>query len=705
MERLEPEPRPERPRANRLRLEKSPYLLQHAENPVDWYPWGDEAFAVARLEDKPVFLSIGYSTCHWCHVMAHESFEDPTVAALMNEAFVNIKVDREERPDIDDVYMTVAQVMSSRGGWPLTILMTPDKVPFFAGTYIPRTDRFGMAGMLTLIPSVKEAWRNRRGQLLDVGSQVVQALQQMGRGEKGEDLTQETLDMAFRQLSQRYDAEEGGFGPAPKFPTPHNLTFLLRSWKRTGEASALQMVEQTLQAMRRGGIYDQLGFGFHRYSTDAQWLVPHFEKMLYDQALLTLAYTEAYQATANPVYRQTVEEVLTYVLRDMTSPESGFYSAEDADSEGQEGKFYLWTQAELLQVLGQEEGELVCQVFGVRLEGNFHDEASRAKTGHNILHLAEPLAVAAENLRMAEPDLVRRLETARARLFAFREGRAHPHKDDKVLPDWNGLMIAALAKAAQALEAPAYAHAAARAAEFILQRLVGPDGRLLHRFRDGEAAVPAYAADYAFLIWGLLELYEATFEVCYLERALALNAELLSHFWDRDKGGLFSTADDGERLLVRQKDLYDGAIPSANSVAMHCLLRLGRLTGAAVLEEKAAAIQRAFSSSISQSPLAYTQFLVAVDSALGPSHEVVIAGDPEAADTQAILQALRTRFLPNQVVLLRPERDPAGIARLAPFTEFETSLYGKATAYVCHNYRCEYPTTDVQAMLKLLGCS
>ncbi len=700
---VEPQPIPTEEQYNRLIHEKSPYLLQHADNPVQWYPWGEEAFEKARQQDKPIFLSIGYSTCHWCHVMEHESFEDPQVAALMNDAFVNIKVDREERPDIDDVYMTVAQMMTGRGGWPLTIIMTPDKVPFFAATYIPKQSRFGQTGLLTLIPAIKERWDTRRHELLSVSNRVSEALRQVGLGAPGDELTEGILDLAFQQLSLRFDAQHGGFGHAPKFPTPHNLLFLLRYWKRSGDEMALRMVEETLQAMRRGGVFDHLGFGFHRYSTDAEWLLPHFEKMLYDQAMLAMAYTEAYQATGKKTYRRTAEEILVYVLRDMTAPQGGFYSAEDADSEGEEGKFYLWTQAELADVLGDEEAEFVSSIFGVQAGGNFSEEATREKTGRNILHLKEPLAHWAIKLGMSEQELAERMEAARCKLFAHREQRVHPLKDDKVLVDWNGLMIAALAKGAQIFDESRYADAAARAVEFILERMVKEDGRLLHRYRDGETALPAYAADYAFLTWGLLELYEATFEVGYLQKALALNAELIEHFWDEDKGGFYSTGDDSEELLVRQKDIYDGAIPSANSVAMLNLLRLGRMTAEPDLEEKAAMISRAFSKSVGPSPMAYTQLLVAVDFALGPSYEVVIAGKPGAQDMAAMFRALRTQFVPNKVVLLRPDGEAADISRLAVFTEYQRSIDGQATAYVCRHYNCEFPTTDVQAMLRLLG--
>ncbi len=692
-------------RANRLIHEKSPYLLQHAHNPVDWYPWSPEAFEKARSENKPIFLSIGYSTCHWCHVMERESFEDTEVAKLMNEAFVSIKVDREERPDIDDIYMTVCQMMTGSGGWPLTILLTPDKKPFFAATYIPKESRFGRLGMLELIPRIQELWKTQNERVRRSAEEVAAALAQISHTPSGEGLGEDALHIAFEQLSRSFDEQHGGFGTSPKFPTPHHLTFTLRYWKRFSHEKALAMVKKTLQAMRLGGIYDHVGFGFHRYSTDAEWLLPHFEKMLYDQALLAMAYTEAYQATGKMEYEQTAREILTYVLRDMTSPEGGFYSAEDADSEGEEGKFYIWTKGEIRETLSQEEAELVIRLFNVEDEGNFPDEATRRKTGQNILHLKQPLRKLSRELGIDEMELLNRLEAARAKLFAARERRVHPHKDDKILTDWNGLMMAALAKGAQVFDELHYAEAAQRAADFVLREMLDSDGRLLHRYRQGDAAVPAFLDDYAFFIWGLLELYETTFEVHCLETALELNGVLLQHFWDEQQGGFFFTADDAEGLLVRKKEIHDGAVPSGNSVAMWNLLRLGRMTANPELEERAAQIARAFSQSVSQSPAAHTQLLTALAFALGPSHEVVIAGDLKARDTQQMLRALRSAFIPNKVVLFRSgvEQTPE-ITHLAKYTKELMSQDGKATVYVCQNYQCHLPTTDTHKMLELMRC-
>lgn len=579
---------------NRLIHEKSPYLLQHAYNPVDWYPWGEEAFAKARAENKPIFLSIGYSTCHWCHVMEAESFEDEEVAALMNAAFVAVKVDREERPDIDGIYMNVAQLMQVRGGWPLNVVMIPDQKPFFVATYIPRETRFQRVGMLEFIPQVQDAWLNRQDEILAYADDVTNALQpsQMSqfvdlsqiRDEDGR-LGARLLENTYTQLSQRFDPINDGFGTAPKFPTPHNLLFLLRYWQRTGDAQALTMVETTLQAMRRGGVYDQIGFGFHRYSTDERWLLPHFEKMLYDQAMLAIAYTETYQATADDRYRTVAEEIFTYVLCDMTDPAGGFYSAEDADSEGEEGIFYLWSTAELRALLGDEDNE---------------------------------------------------------------------------------------------------------------------EGRLLHRYRDGEAVILANVDDYAFLVWGLLELYEATFDLDYLDHAIRLNGELETHFWDEFVGGFYFTPDDGEALITRQKEIYDGAIPSGNSVAMLNLLRIGRITADARYETRAYQLAQAFAGEIASGPSAHTKLMNAIEFGVGPSYEVVIVGEDNSADTVEMLTTLRNLYLPNKVVLLRTSENEVPLRELADYTKYYSMINDQATAYVCQEYICEFPTNDPVEMVALL---
>jgi len=691
------------PRYNRLIHEKNPYLLQHARNPVDWYPWGPEAFGRAESENRPVFLSIGYSTCHWCHVMARESFEDEEVAKLMNEVFVNIKVDREERPDIDGVYMTVCQLMTGSGGWPLTIVMTPDRRPFFAGTYFPRESRAGHLGMVELIQGIRKIWAARREEVFSSAEQVVATLKQLAADPgSGPVPDRSTLQKAYVHLSTRFDPAAGGFGDAPKFPSAHNLFFLLRYWKRTGEPKALAMVEKTLQCMRNGGIYDHIGFGFHRYSTDSRWRLPHFEKMLYDQALLSLAYLETYQATGRAAYAETAEEIFTYVLRDMTSPDGGFYSAEDADSEGQEGKFYLWSIEEIRRVLQKEESELVIPLFGFQKDGNFIGEAGGRRTGENIFHREKGIGEMAKTRGRTEQEMEDLLEGARRKLFDVRRKRVHPHKDDKILTDWNGMMIAALARGAQVLDNSDYAEAARSAADFILQHLRGAGGRLMHSHRGGRTSAPAHLDDYAFMVWGLLELYEAVFDTGYLKEAIELSEHLMRHFWDR-AGGFYFTSDDGEEILVRQKDICDGAIPSGNSVSMMNLLRLARITAKPEWEEKAVAIARACARGIEQMPAAYSQMLSAVEFLQGPSCEIVIAGDPRGTDTKEMIRALRAPFMPGKVVLLRPVGErPSDIEKIAPFTARMDARGGRATAYVCSNFSCQNPTADIVEMLKLL---
>ncbi len=689
---------------NRLAKEKSPYLLQHAANPVDWYPWGEEAFERARREDRPVFLSIGYSTCHWCHVMAHESFEDPQVAAILNGGFVSVKVDREERPDIDAVYMAASQAMTGSGGWPLTVIMTADGRPFVATTYVPRTSRFGRMGMLELLPKVLEMWRTDRASLVASASELAGALTEGPASGEGGDLGSEALELGFIQLSQRFDEEHGGFAHAPKFPTPHDLLFLLRRWRRTGDAWALRMVERTLEGMRRGGIHDHVGGGFHRYSTDEAWLLPHFEKMLYDQALLMMAYTEAFQATGDRAHADTARDIADYLLGDMMSEEGAFHSAEDADSEGGEGAYYVWTTGELSKALGREDAALAARVFGARAEGNYAEEATGVRTGANVLHMPRGENELAKELGMTVPQLEGRLDHIRTRLHEAREARARPGRDDKVLADWNGLAIAALAKAARALGEPVHAEMAARAAECVLGRMRAPDGRLLHRFRDGEAAIPGNLDDHAFMAWGLLELYEATFEPRWLRESAALARAMLDRFWDAERGGFFLTPDDGERLLMRPKEVYDGAIPSGNSVAAHVLVRLGRMLADPSLEERAAGVMRAFSRDIATMPASHAMMLCALDLALGPTHEVVVIGDPRKDDTRAMLEALRTRFLPHAVVLLRPEGEAGkGIVEVAPYLGDFHAKEGRATAYVCTHQFCKSPTNDVTEMLRQLG--
>jgi len=688
---------------NRLVFEKSPYLLQHAANPVDWYPWGEEAFAAARSQDKPIFLSIGYSTCHWCHVMERESFEDDEVARLLNASFISIKVDREERPDVDQVYMSVTQAMTGSGGWPMTVILTPDKKPFFAGTYFPKYGRGQRPGLMELLPQLADAWESRREEVFASADRIIATLRERQPAKAGGDLDDQVLRTAFTQLSGRYDAARGGFGQAPKFPTPHNLRFLLRYFRRNGDEQALEMVEDTLEAMRLGGIYDHVGFGFHRYSTDSDWLLPHFEKMLYDQALLALAYTEAYQVTDRPLFRQTAEEILRFVLREMTSPDGGFYSAFDADSEGEEGLFYLWNAEEIRDVLDGSDAELVIELFQVEEGGNFLDQATRRKTGRSILHLARPVERVAE-ARGLPPDKLRsRLERCREALYRARKQRVPPLLDDKVLTDWNGLMISAMAVAGKAFGEERYTRAAARATGFVRMHLVDNDGRLLKRYRDGHAGLPATLEDYAFLLGGLLDLYEATFDASHLRWAMELEAQMVEHFEDVEHGGFYLSADDGVELFMRTKETYDGAIPSGNSAAVLALARLARLTGDMGYEDRAWKTVSSLAADVARYPAGHTHFLLGLGFLVGPSYEIVVAGNRGSPDTERMVDALRSRFLPNAVVLFRNATPEDPIAEIAEFTEFQTAVDGKATAYVCQNFVCNLPTHDIQKMLALVG--
>jgi len=699
-------------RPNRLDREKSPYLLQHARNPVDWYPWGEEAFERARVEDRPIFLSIGYATCHWCHVMAHESFEDIAVASLLNDRFVSIKLDREERPDIDGLYMTVCQLMTGQGGWPLTIVMTPDKHPFFAGTYFPKHGAHGRIGMLELLPRLASLWDERRADVEASGAAALEAVREAeaqgfsGTGE--ESLSVDTLAQGFEELTVRFDETQGGFGHAPKFPTPHQLLFLLRWHHRTGDARALEMVEKTLVQMRRGGIFDHVGYGFHRYSTDARWLVPHFEKMLYDQALLTMSYVELWRVTDRAEHRGVAEQIIEYVLRDLRGSEGAFYSAEDADSEGREGAFYVWTRDEFDAVVVAEFDEATAamarRVFQIEARGNFADEATGLRTGENILHVRESLQELSEILGEEQDRLRGRLEGVRMALLAARSKRERPLLDDKILTDWNGLMIAALAQAGRAFSEPDYVEAATEAARFILDKMRDPSGRLLHRYRDGDAAIAAGSADHAYLVWGLLELYAATFDVGWLEEAATLAESLVERFWDPEAGGVFNADDQQTDVPVRQKDVYDGATPSANAATWYVFNRLAQLTGAPEWLDRSRALGQTLAAPVSKSPSAHTMSLVALDLALGPSHEVVIVAGDESATT--LLEPLNRGYRPRDAILFKGSGDDGQrerLARIAPFLAHHEPPDGRAAAYVCSDFQCQRPTSDASEMLRLLG--
>ncbi len=668
---------------NRLLDEKSPYLVQHAYNPVDWYPWGEEAFAKAKSENKPIFLSIGYSTCHWCHVMEHESFEDPVVAALLNDGFVNIKVDREERPDIDNLYMTVCHATTGRGGWPLTVLLTPDKKPFFAGTYIPKKNRQGLMGLYDFLPKVLDAWKKSQSELIDTSEKLVAHVKRIeeSAAETGT-LDMQTVETAQDQLAEQFDVDFGGFGSAPKFPSPHTLLFLLRRYARTGDAATLDMVARTLVGMRMGGVYDQIGYGFHRYSTDRYWFLPHFEKMLYDQALIAMACVESFAVTKGELFRQTAYEIFEYVDRDMTSPQGAFYSAEDADSEGEEGKFYVFTKQEIESVLGSEEAALFFEAYGFEDEGNFSEEATKEKNGSNIVHLPQPIAAVAEE-RGEDLDTIRkRLSAARKLLFDFREKRVHPHKDDKILTDWNGLMIAALAQAGRVFEDAVLTERAAKAAKFFLETMRNSDGTLLHRYRDGDAGIAATVTDYAYLTWGLIELHQATLESMWLDAALDLTRIVLNDFRDNEVGGFFLTAHSAEELFTRQKDIYDGALPSGNAVSCSNLLRLSRMTGNTDFDQAASDLLSAFAGTVQKQPMGFTHLLSALLFALEPSTEIHLQGTPGEERFESLRHVVATTYGPSSTVV---------------FEQSET-----AQAAVCQGGACQPPVNDAQALMALL---
>ena len=683
---------------NRLAKESSPYLLQHAHNPVDWYPWGEEAFAKAKKEDKPVFLSIGYSTCHWCHVMERESFESDDVAKLLNENFVSIKVDREERPDVDAVYMAAVQAMAGQGGWPLSVFLTPDKKPFFGGTYFPPTDRFGRPGFKTVLARLTAYWKEHKGEVLASADELTKHVASLSGAAPAGEVSEEPLARAVEQFAASHDPVHGGFGGAPKFPRAFAISFLLGE-RRAVKSGILPMVEKTLDEMARGGLFDHLGGGFHRYSTDAEWLVPHFEKMLYDQATLARAYVEAWQVTGNAGFAATARATFDYVLRDLTDASGGFHSAEDADSEGVEGKFYLWTRAEIVAALGEEDGALVADLYGATERGNYRDEATHQQTGANILHLETPLSAEAKKRAIEPAALEARVAPLRAKLLALRSKRIRPHLDDKVLTDWNGLMIGALAYGGAALGEERYVKAATRAADFLFSRTDG----IVHRFRGGVSGITPFLDDYAFLALGLVELYEATFDAKWLVAAQSLARQMVADFQDAESGQFRLASAKGEALVARTKELYDGAIPSGNSAAMLALLRIGRLSRDDALEAAARKALAAWAGTIERYPSGYPVATMALRFAMGPTREVVIAGDPADAATQALVAEVRKRHLPNTVVLLHPPGEAGrAIEAIAPFVKEQGQVGGKPAAYVCSNFACKAPVTTAAELSKLL---
>jgi uncharacterized protein YyaL (SSP411 family) len=681
--------------SNHLIFEKSPYLLQHAHNPVDWYPWCDKAFSKALAKNKPIFLSIGYSTCHWCHVMEKESFEDIEVAKLLNETFVSIKVDREERPDIDKIYMDFCQMLTGSGGWPLTIIMTPEKKPFFAATYIPKQNKYGKIGMLELIPQVKELWLDKRDDVLQSSENITKHFLKQNVSIPGKDLDKSLLDLTFDNLTQLYDINNGGFGTSPKFPTMHHIYFLLRYWKRTKNDYALKMVEKTIKAMRAGGIWDQIGFGFHRYSTDEKWIVPHFEKMLYDQALISIGCIEAYQVTKIEEYKSIAEEIFTYVLRDMTSELGGFYSAEDADSEEVEGKFYIWTKDEIRKIFPNQESDMLIDIFNIGI--------TSLESG-SILYLNKPLEDIALKYNLSLKDLNEFIQNSIKKMFYERKKRIQPFKDDKILTDWNGLMISALAMGARAFDNKTYEKAAINAADFIINNLISKDGLLLHRYRDGQSAIAANLDDYAFFIMGLFELYQTTFNILYLKTATNLIKYLIENFWDNENGGFYFTKINDEIAGFRKKDVYDGEIPSGNSIALLNLIKLSRITADNSLEDKAFKILKAFSKTIENTPEAYTQFISSFDFIIGPSFEIVIVGDNYSNETKKILKAINLAFVPNKVVILKTIDSPENEMTKTPdFIKDLKMINNKSTIYVCSNFSCKLPTNYINEMLKLVN--
>jgi len=679
---------------NRLIHESSPYLLKHAHNPVDWYPWGPEALAKAKAENKPILLSIGYTACHWCNVMERESFENEEIARLMNENFICIKVDREERPDLDNIYMNAVQMMTRHGGWPLTVFLTPDQVPFYGGTYFPPEDRHGMPGFRRILLAVADAYRNRSDEIKQTTEELLRELRSINRFRRsGEILTQDILNNGYWGLLRSFDNVNGGFGAQPKFPPSMSLEFLLRTYHRAHRQEALDMVELTLKRMACGGIYDHLGGGFHRYSVDAHWLVPHFEKMLYDNALLSRIYLHAYQATGNRFYRRIAEEIFDYVLRDMTDPKGGFYSTEDADSEGEEGKFYVWTPDEIKAALGDRDGELLCHYFDVTRGGNFEH-------GKSILNIPRDLEKVARDAGISEDELSQVIERGRKRLFEVREKRIRPARDEKVLTAWNALMMASFAEGSRILRRDDYRQAAEHNAEFILSTL-RRDGRLLRVYKDGEARLNGYLEDYAYLIDALITLYEADFDLRWFEEARKLADAMIEEFWDDTEGGLFFTGKSHEELISRTKDFFDNAIPSGNSVAAYALLKLGVLTGESEYINKATTIFRLTEQVVSRYPSGFGRMLSALDFYLSTPKEVAIIGYRRSPDTQKLVETVYNKYLPNKVLALaepEDERAPQLIALL----KGRRMIDGKATAYVCERYTCQTPVTGPAELVEQL---
>jgi len=672
--------------------ETSPYLLQHAHNPVDWYPWGEEALARAKKEDKPILLSIGYSSCHWCHVMEKESFENEATAQIMNERFINIKVDREERPDLDELYMNAVQVMTGGGGWPMTVFLTPDLVPFHAGTYFPPEDRRGMPGFPKVLVVVSDYYRNHREEVGKVEAQMRDALLQMVEFVPSQEaMDEKILVKAFETFESQFDSTYGGFGRAPKFPSSMTLSFLLKYWKRTGSKRALEMVEKTLEKMANGGIYDHLGGGFHRYSVDERWLIPHFEKMLYDNALLSRTYFETYQATRKERYRHVAEEVLHYVIREMKSPEGGFYSTQDADSEGEEGKFYVWTRDQIKEVLGKEKGTPFCANYGITPQGNFEG-------GSSVLNIDSSLEKTSQLYGIPILELEEVLEEGRKKLFNEREKRVKPGRDEKILTSWNGLMISSFIDGFKVTHNEEYLNVARKAAHFILKKM-RKDGHLMRVFNKGECQVKGYSEDYAFFIQGLIDLYEATFEIEWLKEADGLNRRMIHQFWDERNGGFFFTGKENEFLIAQSKNPYDNVIPSSNSVGLFNLIRLGYLTGKESFKQKAEEIIHLFYQLLSEHPSGFTHMLSGLSFFLNPE-EIGIIGSKNDPRTKSMLQEIFNAYLPNKILSLKEPREPIE-GSWFPFLK-EKGNPEVPTTFVCKGFTCLPPVRNEEELRKLL---
>lgn len=681
---------------NRLINEKSPYLLQHAYNPVDWYPWCDEAFEKAKKEDKPIFLSIGYSSCHWCHVMEKESFEDEEIGKILNENFISIKVDREERPDIDAIYMQVCLLFNGHGGWPLTIIMTPDKKPFFAGTYFPKDSKPGRIGLIDLLLSVSEYWKKNREDLLTRAEKVVEYLKKDIENRSKEDMfSDDIIHKGFLDFKSRFDKLYGGFSIKPKFPTPHNFMFLLRYYYYTKNKEALDMVEKTLTNIRLGGVFDHIGFGFHRYSTDREWLLPHFEKMLYDQAFLTMVYTEIYQITKKDFYKEVAYEIIEYVVRDMTSKEGVFFSAEDADSEGEEGKFYTWTLQEIKDIL-KEDVDFFIKIFNIKEEGNFFEEATGHLTGRNIVYLKKPLQDIANELNTDYKILKEKVIKWREKLFSERKKRVHPLKDDKVITDWNGLMIAALAKAGKAFDDENLIKYGKKAADFILKNIF-KDDKLYHLYKDGEVKIEGFLDDYAFFTFGLIELYEATGDIKYLDYAKRLTDLMVKYFYDFENYGFYLSCNDKD-LIVRPKEIFDGAIPSGNSVAAYNLYKLSLMTGNTNYEKLCVDTLKAFAEDIKKMPSYHSMSLIVLTLICYSTAEVVLAGKI----CMDKLKDINKMFLPNKIVILKDEKSKDKLEKIAPYT-VSMEIKEDCDIYVCKNFSCNLPTKDLEFAIKLIS--